>query len=639
MSMEIDEGFDENALKDAFLVELKIDSQRQVLKILAETLTKREQINVHFSNVPCADIKNRELFMPVLITKEGIADWLLKKGTTLHEIFHLLYTGKLDDKKSQDLKIPQNEFKDFKKVVNVLEDARIEYLGMNDFLGTTELITFANCWFHEKWKREEIPLLTALCFKLKGIETETSGDKKSLEQLYKIAKDVIYKDWDGCLKVSAEVYNLLKKNKKIQQPQQGSGDSKEQEENESNELDDYEPQTSEKRFEESGRRSKKKLDKTSNTEKKVKQKVKEMEKMFKKKEPEQKTNKEQGKKSSKEQAGIKNEAGQEQEVEVFLDEGLLKQKFGKEVGQQDKIDKQLRDTAEKLAQIYGKEASDAKTLGSSFSISKTEGRVCFNLNRANGISSLITSELKDKLTIGTEVQSRQLNGKLNLPQAIRSITEYKRTKQFNGHIYDREEVETPEHSVMVLLDLSVSMASADTHVFSGTKIRYKYKHEYAKEGTYILAKALEELNVDICVRAYNSGRTVCSDILIKNWEEPLNARRVCSQHPEGSTPTDIAIELARIKLLRRENPLKILFSVTDGNPDNIDRTKKQVDECKVGGIVVYGIYMGHAGSIEKEYLKEVYGEDNFIVVPEPEDFKDELIKLYERVIKEQSYGW
>jgi nitric oxide reductase activation protein len=89
-----------------------------------------------------------------------------------------------------------------------------------------------------------------------------------------------------------------------------------------------------------------------------------------------------------------------------------------------------------------------------------------------------------------------------------------------------------------------------------------------------------------------------------------------------------------------DDELKIIFTITDGQPNSQSETKKRVEECKEEGTQVFGIFFGADENDDyyKNNLTYVYGEGNFIMCKDYQKLKEGLVKLYEKVLSKSSYG-
>jgi hypothetical protein len=589
------ESFDSNK----FLLELQEGAQLKILKILADTLTGKEISVESGSNASANMTTGTDLTVPKKLSKFELIDWLLKKGMTLHEIFHLLYSGIIKEAVNEYWKKdPTFNPVLFKEIVNVLEDARIEYLGIRSHEGSTELIAFQNLWALNKFRTErpeqlKESKLLALCFRLKGIDIPESDE--TVDLLYKIAKDVVFEDWEGCVKKSKEVYDVFSKMKGTESQEDKGLETQPSEYNEFNSS--------------KGKQSNKSLKKDM-TEKEQKEMRKKVEK------------------ENKELSDKMEDSDSEKKLEE-----QLKKDFKSEFTTNQRIQKQLKQEAEEMVSRYKKEIEECFRTNVLFQLPpKHQYTKHFNVSESESVAHQISNVLRGKLVIGEQLYTRQLSGKMNINDAVKSVVNHEVTGEFDEHIFEREEIQTPRHSVILLLDVSGSM---DNH-------RAISK---ACEGCFVLGKVFESLGVDFSIRGFSDGTDYMTingkskqlygvlDIMVKGWDERVNPERFFSLKPISATPTAEATRNAVTKLLQRDTKLKILFTVTDGFPDDEELLIQEVKDARDKGIKVVGIYIGYVSPYIRGRFEKFYGKD-FIAIDDIGQLKGEILKTYERILSE-----
>ena len=82
--------------------------------------------------------------------------------------------------------------------------------------------------------------------------------------------------------------------------------------------------------------------------------------------------------------------------------------------------------------------------------------------------------------------------------------------------------------------------------------------------------------------------------VIKRWDESPKqlAGRVASLTTDGGTPMAEAILFAASDIIRREETLKIVLVVTDGEPNDREATKYVIDRARADGVTVVGLGIG-----------------------------------------------
>jgi len=648
---------------DNVVRDIREDSQIDVLSILTQTLTKKGNVRVIFgSKTPYSNIKSNQIFLPrQIFPSDSFVDWILKKGISLHEAFHILFTGnarKNVKKLRPDSGYVYFDWNLFKMCLNSIEDVRIEFLGMNLYKGCPELLGFSLSFFHKlaliERDRMISDVLYSLSLELRGFKT-LYPDRELMEKLIKVSKDVIHQDFEGCVKIALDIYDILIKDLPSQEKSEMNSAR-------SNKSDNGIGKTQDQEFDFSGRKDKTKLSKeeTKKIEKEFEEFKKEFEEMLdddsdSDTEDEQESDEESEEKSGEsEQSEEENEDGEDDDasgdssISRPLDElmksedkidkfvKIIKEKFKDEYTSQEKIERQIRMKAGDESEKLEKEFMDSDGAGLGLCIPKKGYESKFNINRANSTADMISQELKNRIIIGRTLVGDQTNGKLKLKSAVRSFVKYNIDGEFDNHIYEKELIETPEHSVILMIDCSGSMGQMDcVYDKIGNVINGKQKLSNAKETTYILGKVFETLGVKFAIRGFEGY----VDFLVKKWDDELDVRRINGLMAGGGTPTAQATDVAIKKMEEVEDELKIIFTITDGVADKIIATEESVKLAREKGIHIFGIFYGQDNATYETYFKNIYGKDNFIMAKDGEELKEGVVKLYEKVLKKASYGF
>jgi hypothetical protein len=669
-----------NQLIDNVSHNMRADSQIEILSILTQTLTKKGNVRVIFgSKTPYTDLKSSQIFLPRQIFPDSFVDWILKKAISLHEAFHILFSGnskKFVDKFRKTTGVIANcnfDWKFFKMCLNSIEDVRIEYLGMNMYKGCPELLGFALSFFHKLALIERDKMITdvlySLGFELREFKT-LYPNRKLMDKLISVSKDVIHQNFEGCVKIALEVYDIL--NQELPESEKESMKS-----TRNKKFDNGVGQTQDQDFEFNGKKDDSKL--SEKDSEKIKDEFEEAKEDFeemleddeelKKQEEDDEEGEDseeentedddsEGEQESEKKSGKSGESEEDEEEEgddsdsqldKFLKSDLnseenrdkivkiIKEKFKSEYTTQEKIEKQIRIQAEEESEKLKKEFEDSDGSGLTLQIPKKNYDDEFNISRANSTADMIAQELKNRIIIGRTLISEQTSGKLKLKDAIRSLVKYKISDEFDNHIYEQELIETPEHSVLLMIDCSGSMRNRDSAYdpISGCNVgKSKSKLTNAKEVIYTLGKVFETLSVKCAIRGFE-GR---GDYLVKKWDDELDVRKINGLTSGDNTPTAEATMVATKKMEEIEDELKIIFTITDGCADKTTFTKDNVDVARAKGIHVFGIFYGIESQLYKNNFEYVYGKDNFIMAKDSEELKEGIVKLYENLLKKASYG-
>ena len=139
------------------------------------------------------------------------------------------------------------------------------------------------------------------------------------------------------------------------------------------------------------------------------------------------------------------------------------------------------------------------------------------------------------------------------------------------HQEEKTEVNT---AIMILVDRSGSMQHQ--------------KIEVASKTAYVVAEALDSIpGCFAAVAAFPVGNSNGVASLVRFGERPSSTKFGMSAG--GGTPLAQALYWAGVELLKREEPRKILLSVTDGEPDDLRTTKRAIRWLLEQGIEPMGL--------------------------------------------------
>ena len=178
----------------------------------------------------------------------------------------------------------------------------------------------------------------------------------------------------------------------------------------------------------------------------------------------------------------------------------------------------------------------------------------------------------------------------------------------NSRVFLREEKKVmPNTAIHLILDLSSSMDGM---------------HRTAQQACYSLALALKTIQgVSLEVIAFKTEGFDPNPIyqILEKGENPiLNAGKFFGELPSGSTPLAEALFHSGVKILRAKEEKKIVFVITDGDPNDGYTTLKQVGTFEKLGVQYFGIGIKHYGV--KKFFKD------HCVINDIKDLQGELFK-------------
>ncbi len=142
-----------------------------------------------------------------------------------------------------------------------------------------------------------------------------------------------------------------------------------------------------------------------------------------------------------------------------------------------------------------------------------------------------------------------------------------------------------DYSCQVILDRSISMSDRIT----------------AAEGaTAKLAYALYALGVDVSVLSLYDHRVGLE--LPFDVDPETQIDRLVTGRTSGSTPLSDALAVARRRVGRGDGAVSFVIVVTDGEANDVEQYKAQLDRC---GCPVFGVYVGDGPDDHEQYFDRV----------------------------------
>ena len=157
-----------------------------------------------------------------------------------------------------------------------------------------------------------------------------------------------------------------------------------------------------------------------------------------------------------------------------------------------------------------------------------------------------------------------------------------------------------------------------------------------------MAEALESLGDEYAVYGFSGyGRDSIEFFPIKEFLEAYSERvrcRIGAIKPRKSTRMGPAIRHSLEKLNATDSRLKVLILLSDGYPQDFDYgpdrssrdyglhdTAMALQEAKRKGVHTFCVTVDQAGN---DYLKEMCGGDNYLVVKKPSELPRILPRIY-----------
>ncbi|MBK6264011.1 VWA domain-containing protein [Marivirga sp. S37H4] len=205
----------------------------------------------------------------------------------------------------------------------------------------------------------------------------------------------------------------------------------------------------------------------------------------------------------------------------------------------------------------------------------------------------------------------------------------KRTPNENIYIDNRKKEK--DLSLMILLDLSLS---------SDSFVNNRKVLDVEKEVSILFGEILNEFGIDFCIDGfYSKTRNHSSYITIKDFDEKWAQARhkVGAIAPSGYTRIGTALRHAGTRLQSRESQNKWVILLSDGKPNDYDRyegrygvqdVKQALKEFDLKNINSYAVAIE---SQAKYYLPQMFGQNHYQILSQPEDLIHSLVKLYTKI--------
>jgi len=165
--------------------------------------------------------------------------------------------------------------------------------------------------------------------------------------------------------------------------------------------------------------------------------------------------------------------------------------------------------------------------------------------------------------------------------------------------------------------------------------------DLSREATVLLADAMSQIGDPFAIHGFSSnGRHEVEYFRLKDFDRPYDdgaKERLAGMRGQLSTRMGAALRHAGQFLRLRRSARKLVLLVTDGEPSDIDvrdplylraDTKKAVQSLARLGIHTFCMTLDPKAD---DYVKQVFGERNYMVVDHIDRLPEKLPLLYMRV--------
>ncbi len=244
-----------------------------------------------------------------------------------------------------------------------------------------------------------------------------------------------------------------------------------------------------------------------------------------------------------------------------------------------------------------------------------------------GLRKLLVS-MHNKL----EQQKRQSQGEdFDLDAVINLFTDVHSGHSPSEKIYLSKRKKQKDISITLLMDISLS---SDSYT-DGNRVL-----DVEKESAILFGEILNEFNIDFEVAGfYSKTRNFCTYITLKafddSWEK--GKHKIGAVRASGYTRIGPALRHAGAMLAKRPSVNKWLLILSDGKPNDYDKYegKYGVGDVKQALRELKKLHIHtHALAIEKQakyYLPQMFGVNNYQVMPTPNALLKALVLLFEKI--------
>ena len=217
---------------------------------------------------------------------------------------------------------------------------------------------------------------------------------------------------------------------------------------------------------------------------------------------------------------------------------------------------------------------------------------------------------------------------IDIDAAVESWADTHIGLEASEHLFIQTRRHERQVAVMFMIDMSASTAG--------------WINQVERESLVLLCEALERLGDRYAIYGFSGrGNRHCQSFHIKDFDEGYNDEvrgRIEGIQPQDYTRLGAAIRHLGARLSRIEARTRLLITLSDGRPDDIDGyrgsygiedTRKALIETRHMGIYPYCITID---TDAREYLPHMYGETDFTIIDQVDKLPQRIADIYRRLI-------
>ncbi|MBU2793133.1 VWA domain-containing protein [Acidithiobacillus thiooxidans] len=234
------------------------------------------------------------------------------------------------------------------------------------------------------------------------------------------------------------------------------------------------------------------------------------------------------------------------------------------------------------------------------------------------------------------LRKQETGDELDLDAALRAMADIRNGQEPDPRVFIRTRPQNDQVlALSLLLDLSESVNNPDS--ISGRPIL-----DLAREAILLLAETATDLGSDLSLAGFHSqGRHRVDYQIAKNFDKPFDAAakaRLAGFNGTYSTRMGAAIRHATEALLTRGAHNRVMLIVTDGEPSDIDvfdpehlllDARHAVIEARQRGVQIFCVSLDPSAD---RYVEHIFGVGHFLVLHNLQHLPESLSRLFIRLV-------
>ena len=237
------------------------------------------------------------------------------------------------------------------------------------------------------------------------------------------------------------------------------------------------------------------------------------------------------------------------------------------------------------------------------------------------------------------LRKQETGDELDLDAALRAMADIRNGQELDSRVFIRTRPQDDQVlALSLLLDLSESVNNPDP--VSGRSIL-----DLAREAVLLLAETATDLGSNLALAGFHSqGRHQVDYLSAKGFDEPFDAEaksRLAGLEGRYSTRMGAAIRHATWSLLTQSAHNRVMLIVTDGEPSDIDvfdpehllmDARHAVIEARQRGVQIFCVSLDLGAD---RYVEHIFGAGHFLVLDNLRHLPERLSRLFLRLVSKK----